>query len=72
MIGSHAEVVKLLQDNGGKILEHGELVPLEDSQFSASAPQLLDPSSDWEVDSDALVIKEKIGMHCERIVLVRE
>lgn len=40
-----------------------QLIALEDSSFSGVAPQLLDPTLDWEVDSTALVIKEKIGTH---------
>lgn len=40
------------------------MVALEDSSFSGAAPQLLDPTLDWEIDSPSLVIKEKIGTTC--------
>lgn len=63
--GDFREVIKLLVDHGGKLLEDGDLVDLAESKLAGAvglAPQMLtefDP--EWEMDPRDLVIMEKLG-----------
>mmetsp|Transcript_33425 Transcript_33425/g.73919 ORF Transcript_33425/g.73919 Transcript_33425/m.73919 type:complete len:522 (-) Transcript_33425:758-2323(-) len=63
----HTEVVRLLNDKGGKILEDGQLIPLEKSKMNGivnmrrTLMQELGWDPEWEVNPKELRLVEKIG-----------
>lgn len=63
--GEYREVVKLLIDNGAKVLEEGKLVDLSDSLLAGAmampSQKLLEFDPEWELDPGNLVIMEKLG-----------
>jgi len=80
VFGNHGEIVKYIEQNGGKIKDRltGTLVKLSDSHLSSvAAPQLANSSNiflpqdamAWEIPEEEIVDKENIGSGAFGIVM---